>query len=124
MRELASLGVADAFLSKVGTFADVLVFAVETLLAVSQHGEVAAHAFSSAHPNMRERAVGPRASALVREVHAQRSTLRSRVMGKRASRSGVRAIPLQEGPADRNLGRIMLIRTSQASSACSCDSKL
>ena len=80
MRELASLCRARAFLSKVGALAHVLVCAVKALLAVAQYGEVAAHAFSDTHPHVRERAVGSRASACIREVYAQRRALWGGVM--------------------------------------------
>lgn len=84
VRQLASLGRADAFLGEVGALADVLVLAIKALLTVAQHGKVAAHPLARADPDVRERTAGAVAAAGVLEVDAQRGALWCRVVRERA----------------------------------------
>ena len=117
MRELASLGLARPALSKVGTLADVLAVALEALVAVAQHGEVAAHALSQADAHVRERAAVARAAPVVGEVDAQRRALRRWVVRERARVRTVGAAALQEGPADGDLAGVVLIGAGETTVA-------
>jgi hypothetical protein len=81
MRKFAPCGGAYASISKVGTFLDMLLLAVKTLLAVSQHGKVATDTMFDAHMDVRvDTVVAVLASAGVGKVNAEWNALRSRIV--------------------------------------------
>ena len=120
MRELAALGRALAPLRKVGALAHVLPVAVEAPRAVAEHGEVAADALARADADVRERAARARAAAVVREVDAERRALGRGFVRERAGLGGVWAGALEERPADRYLGRVVLVHARKASVTGTC----
>ena len=97
-----------------------LLVAVKPLLAVPEHREVAADALARADPHVGEQAVRARAAAVVREVHAERCALRGRVVRERAGVGRVWAVALKERPADRYLGRVVLVHAGEAAVAGAC----
>lgn len=119
VRELASFRRTHALLREVWAFAYVLVFTVKAFLAVPEHCEIATYTLAHADPDMGERAASAIASACVREVHAERGTMRGGVVGQRAAGGGIGTRALKEGPTDRDLSRIVLIGTGQGARACS-----
>lgn len=114
VRELAPLDRALALLRKVGALANVLLVAIEALLAVPEHGEVAADALARTYMHVRVEAVRARAAAVVGEVHTQWRALGRRVVRERARLSGVRAVALEERPADSDLVRVVLVHARKA----------
>ena len=76
VRELASLGRALALLREVRALANMLLVAIEALLAVAKHSKVAADPLSRPDADVRERAVCTRAASVVGEVHAERRAFR------------------------------------------------
>ena len=97
-----------------------LLVAVETLLAIAKHSKVPANTFALTDADVWKGAVRAVAAAVVGEVHAERRALRSRVVRERAGVGGVRAGALQEGPADRDLGRVVLVHAGEAAVARAC----
>ena len=75
MRELASLCRTAALLGEIGTLADMLLVAVQALLAVAEHGKVAADTVARADADVGEGAAWAGAAAVVGEVHAERRAL-------------------------------------------------
>ena len=120
VRELASLGRALALLREVRALADMLLVAIEALLAVAKHRKVAADPLSRPDADVRERAIRTCATPVVGEVHAKWRALRRRIVRERAGFGGVRAGALQEGPADGDLGGIVLVHAREATVARSC----
>ena len=66
---------------------------------------------------MGERAIFTIATAVIGKVHASRRAFRSRIVGEIAGFGTVRTSSLGEGPTEGNLIRVVLIRTSEASTA-------
>ena len=120
VRKFASLDCALAFLRKVRAFANVLLVAVDALVAVAKDGKVATDALAYADADVRERAADTGAAAVVGEVYAKWRALRRRIVRERAGFGGVRAGALQEGPADGDLGGIVLVHAREATVARSC----
>ena len=75
MRELASHRRTPPLLSEVRTLADVLLVAVETLLAIAKHSKVPANTFALTDADVWKGAVRAVAAAVVGEVHAERRAL-------------------------------------------------
>lgn len=117
MRKLATFGGTSTLLGKIRAFPYVLLGAVETSRAIAQHGEVATDTFTWPKANMGERTLFTTAATVIGEVHASRRAFGGRLMGKVASFGAVRTSSLGERPAEGNLIRVMLIRTSKASAA-------
>jgi hypothetical protein len=120
MGQLAPLRRTCTVLSKVRTFPDVLLVAVQAFLAITKDSKVTTDTEPRTHIDMRKWTLFAGATTLVQEVKAERRAFRCWVMGKTAGFGSIGTIVLKEVPAYGYLGRIMLIHACQPTVACSC----
>ncbi len=85
MGKLAFLRGTDALLCEVRALANMLMFAVEPLLAVTKDSEIAADAFAAPHLDMGVWAFSPRTSSCIGKVNTEGCALRSGVVREWAS---------------------------------------
>ena len=97
-----------------------LLVAIETLFAVAEHRKVAADTLAGTHIHMREWAVVAVTAPSGDEVDTKRSTFRCWVVREITRVRSVGTVALQEVPTDSDLGGVVLIRTSQSTTARTC----